>query len=166
MRAFCAAAKETPQAHLDVLGDGPLLAPCRQIVAAAEMTGQVTFHGAQPHDVVRDHLARAEVFLQHSVTARNGNTEGLPTAIQEAMASGTVTVSTRHAGIPEAVEEGKTGFLVDEFDAAGFQARIETVLSGGHDLRAMGQLARQVATERFDNRELIKVVERRIAELA
>ena len=70
---------------------------------------------------MRDRLARAAVFLQHSVTAADGNTEGLPTSIQEAMACGDVVVSTRHAGIPEVVVSGENGLLVDEDDADGLR---------------------------------------------
>jgi glycosyltransferase involved in cell wall biosynthesis len=121
----------------------------------------VTFHGAQSHDFVRDRLERTQFFLQHSVTAADGNTEGLPTAIQEAMACGCVTVSTRHAGIPEAIDEGRTGFLVDEHDAAGFARAIRTALTAVN-LSEMSASARHIAEERFDNDILLHKLEAQI----
>ena len=64
-------------------------------------------------------MKKAHIFLQHSVTCPiTGDEEGVPVAILEAMASGLPVVSTFHAGIPEAVVDGKTGFLVSE-DAMG-----------------------------------------------
>ncbi|MCB1371311.1 MAG: glycosyltransferase, partial [Rhodobacteraceae bacterium] len=102
------------------------------------------------HDFVRERLSRATIFLQHSITAEDGNTEGLPTAIQEAMASGCAVVSTRHAGIPEAVEEGRTGLLVDEFDGEGFAAALRRVLASPEGAAEMGRAARETAVERFD----------------
>ena len=120
-------------------------------MAAAEgVAAQVTFTGALPHDAVRGHLAVTELFLQHSVTAKDGNTEGLPTAIQEALAAGCVTISTRHAGIPEAIEEGVNGFLVDEWDEDGFSSRIAKVLAMA-DRSGLAAAARATAVAKFDN---------------
>ncbi|MEO0830546.1 MAG: glycosyltransferase, partial [Pseudomonadota bacterium] len=115
---------------------------------------------AQPHNVVQERLAASQFFLQHSVTAPDGNTEGLPTAIQEAMASGTVVLSTRHAGIPEAVKEGLTGLLVDEHDEAGFSEGIRTLLSGTLDVVAMAKQARADAEANLDNRMLVQKLEK------
>ena len=163
LRAFLTATEGMEDAHLDVIGDGPLLEPARALVAASGAEGKVTFHGAQPHDMVREKLAATEFFLQHSITAANGNTEGLPTAIQEAMACGCLTVSTRHAGIPEAVDEGATGWLVDEHDEAGFAEAIRTAMQTPRR-HGMAVEARQVAEARFDNRALLEKLERVIRE--
>ncbi|MBV2361050.1 glycosyltransferase [Thalassococcus sp. CAU 1522] len=157
LRAFARAARDR-DAHLTFIGDGPLLEPSRVLARDLGIAGQVTFTGALPHDAVRDHLARTEVFLQHSVTARDGNTEGLPTAIQEALAAGCITISTIHAGIPEAVEDGVNGMLVPEWDEAGFADRIARVLDMA-DRSAMTRAARQTAVDRFDNARLLTKVE-------
>ncbi len=167
IRAFCAATRNTPDARLEIIGDGPLLEACNSMVARECAEAKVTLHGAQPHDFVRERLAACEVFLQHSVTASNGNTEGLPTAIQEAMSTGTIIVSTRHAGIPEFVVEGETGFLVDEGDETGFTDAISHALSLSDTARAdMAKRARDFARAHFDNRTLVRFVEEKIAELS
>jgi glycosyltransferase involved in cell wall biosynthesis len=163
LRAFADATIDIPNAQLDFIGDGPLLEPTRALSEEMGVSKKVRFHGAQPHDTVRDRLMSTQFFLQHSVTARDGNTEGLPTAIQEAMACGCITISTRHAGIPEAIDEGETGFLVDEHDGPGFTAAVKAALAV-EDLPAMSKRARAVAEQRFDNHILLKVLERRIQE--
>jgi glycosyltransferase involved in cell wall biosynthesis len=95
-------------------------------------------------------MARAAVFIQHSVTAADGNTEGLPTSIQEAMACGAVVVSTRHAGIPEAVTSGVNGMLVDEHDGPGFAAALRAVLADPALAARLAAAARETALEKFD----------------
>ncbi|WP_417208378.1 glycosyltransferase [Antarctobacter sp.] len=149
LRAFAKAAKGR-DAHLTFIGDGPLLDDCKAKARLFEVEDQVTFTGALPHDQVREHLRTTEVFLQHSVTAKNGNTEGLPTAIQEALACGCITISTHHAGIPEAVEDGVNGLLVQEWDEDGFAARIARILDTP-DRSAMARAARATAEAKFDN---------------
>ncbi|MEL6519685.1 MAG: glycosyltransferase [Pseudomonadota bacterium] len=159
LRAFAEATANHPDAVLEMIGDGPLLEPCKSLAAELGIADRVIFHGAQPHSFVQERLAVSQFFLQHSVTAPDGNTEGLPIAIQEAMASGAVVLSTRHAGIPEAVEEGHTGLLVDEHDAKGFAQGIVRLLSEELDIAAMTALARKRAVEKFDNQVLIKRLE-------
>ncbi len=157
LRAFASAARGR-EAHLTFIGDGPLLDSCRALAGELGIAGQVTFAGAQPHDAVRAQLMATETFLQHSVTAQNGNTEGLPTAIQEALACGCITLSTIHAGIPEAVEDGVNGMLVPEWDEAGFAARIEQLLDMP-DRGPMTRAARAAAEAKFDNAVLLGKVE-------
>lgn len=161
LRSFAEATGDLPEARLDFIGDGPLLDSARALAAELGVSAKVRFHGAQPHHTVRDRLTRTQFFLQHSVTARDGNTEGLPTAIQEAMACGCITVSTRHAGIPEAIDEGETGYLVDEHDAQGFTRAVAAAIATD-DPAAMARRARAVAEQRFDNDRLLKLLEARI----
>ncbi|MGJ8605033.1 MAG: glycosyltransferase [Marivita sp.] len=161
LRAFAEATRDLADARLDFIGDGPLMEATRALAEDLGISKKLRFHGAQPHHTVRDRLMSTQFFLQHSVTARDGNTEGLPTAIQEAMACGCITVSTRHAGIPEAIDEGVTGFLVDEHDEAGFGAAIAAAIAVP-DPMAMSIRARKAAEERFDNHILLKILERHI----
>ncbi|MFZ7089820.1 glycosyltransferase [Primorskyibacter sp. 2E233] len=149
LRAFAQAAQGR-DAHLTFIGDGPLLEPSKALAAELGVAAQISFTGALPHDQVRQHLQDTEVFLQHSITAKNGNTEGLPTAIQEALACGCITLSTRHAGIPEAVEDGVNGLLVDEWDEAAFADRITQILDMP-DRSTMSAAARATAETKFDN---------------
>ncbi|MDX8348013.1 glycosyltransferase [Cognatiyoonia sp. IB215446] len=160
--AFCKAAQDNPTARLEMIGDGPLLEQCQALAKSHGMSDRVIFHGAKPHAFVREKLAETEIFLQHSVVAKNKNTEGLPTAIQEAMSAGMMIISTRHAGIPEAVIEGENGFLVDEHDADGFLSCIRKALGSPDQTPVIGARNRVKAQESYDNRKLIKKVEREI----
>ncbi|SLN17476.1 glycosyltransferase [Roseisalinus antarcticus] len=162
LRAF-AALSDQPDARLAMIGDGPMLDPCRRLASELGVADRVAFTGALPPSEVRAHLARAQVFLQHSVTAPNGNTEGQPTAIQEALASGCAVVSTRHAGIPEAVEDGRHGALVAEHDLDGYARALRRTLARP-DLTTVAAACRARAEDRFDAARLRAAVEDTIRE--
>jgi glycosyltransferase involved in cell wall biosynthesis len=136
-----------------------MLDACREIVRREGMESQVTLHGEQPHENVLKHLREAEFFLQHSVTSPSGDAEGAPTSIQEALACGCTVIATRHAGIPDLIEEGKTGFLVDEMDLDGYRALIRAALAGEINAPAISRASRDFAVSNLDNRRLIKRVE-------
>lgn len=120
LESFRQALADCPALQLDYIGTGELFDAARQFVADHDLGQRVTLHGGQPNTMVQDLMRQADVFLQHSRTdPETGDEEGLPVAILEAMAHGLPVVSTRHAGIPESVLEGKTGYLVDEGEVAG-----------------------------------------------
>lgn len=148
--AFAEAARGFPDHRLEIIGDGDMRAAAEARARDLGLGGRVVFHGLRDHAFVREKLAQAAIFLQHSVTDPDGNTEGLPTSIQEAMASGAAVVSTRHAGIPEAIVPGETGLLVAEHDAAGFAAALATLLADPALTARLGANARAMALERFD----------------
>lgn len=151
IRAFAEAARDHPDSHLHMIGDGPLLDQARALVTLEGWDDLVTLYGAVSHNEVHALLERAAVFLQHSVVGKDGDTEGLPVAILEAMAAGIPVVSTRHSGIPEAVTEGKTGLLVDEHDLEGMTVSISHLLANPVEAEEMGLAGRERAQTDFSN---------------
>ena len=127
LAAFARVVSECPAARLHWIGDGALLGVCRDLAAALGIEHAITFLGAQPHDVVEREMRQARALVQHSVTASNGDSEGTPVSILEAGAMGLPVVATRHAGIPDVVVDGLTGFLVDERDARGMATHMLTL---------------------------------------
>lgn len=159
--AFARAAAGLPSRRLEMIGDGPLLEPARAEAARLGVADRVRFLGLQPHTIVREKMARAAVFVQHSVTDAEGNEEGLPIAIQEAMASGAVVVSTIHAGIPDAVTSGEDGLLVAEGDLDAYASALGAVLGDDALRLRLAAAARARALTQFDTR----VLHRRIEEI-
>ncbi len=120
LEAFRRASARDRNISLDFIGGGPLFPAVRQFIAACGLEGRVRLHGIASEETKKRLFQECGVFVQHSLTVpETGDEEGLPAAIQEAMAYGMAVVSTRHAGIPEAVIEGATGLLVDEGDVGG-----------------------------------------------
>lgn len=112
--AFDALRRDVPEARLRMVGDGPLLGPCMHLARALGIEASVEFLGALPHDQLPALYRTSRAFVQHSMEALNGDSEGMPVAILEAGVAGLPVVATRHAGIPEAVIDGETGYLVPE----------------------------------------------------
>ena len=148
--AFRRALPALGAARLDYIGDGPLLSSAYQFVQAMGMESSVTFHGERPHGDVLALIRDADVFVQHCcVDPLTGDSEGLPAAILEAMVEGLPVVSTRHAGIPEAVEEGVTGFLVAEGDTKGMADKFVELGRQPELRRTMGLAGWSRVRERF-----------------
>ncbi len=168
LRAFHEVRREEPRARLRMIGDGPLLEECRALAAELGLSnGAVEFLGAQAHARVQDEMRAARCFVQHSIEAPNGDCEGTPVGILEAGASGLPVVSTRHAGIPDVVAEGETGFLVEERDVEGMAAHMKTLardpkLAGRLGQNARRHIAENFSTERSD-RKLWAIIETALA---
>jgi colanic acid/amylovoran biosynthesis glycosyltransferase len=114
--AFERALRQCPDIQLSLAGDGRLLDSCKQLVSALRLEKSVQFLGVVSHDQVPATMQRFRAFVQHSVIAPSGDSEGSPVAVMEAGASGLPVVSTNHAGISESVMHGETGLLCEELD--------------------------------------------------
>jgi colanic acid/amylovoran biosynthesis glycosyltransferase len=147
--AFAKARQSNPAATLRMIGDGPLLGACLDMVKALHLEHAVTFLGQQPHDVVRAEMRAARCFVQHSVQAPNGDSEGTPNAVLEAGASGLPSVVTRHAGLIDVVRDGETGFLVNERDVDGMAASLSRMFTDVALVERMGASARDHIVREF-----------------
>ena len=116
--------RQRPDARLRIVGDGPLMGVCVDLVAGLGMREAVTFLGTQPPGQVQSELRRARGFLQHSVEALDGDREGTPVAVVEASSTGLPVVATRHGGIPDVVVDHETGYLVAERDLTSMSEAI------------------------------------------
>lgn len=119
VKAFKIVAEKFPNAHLWMVGAGPLYDDTKNLIEQLNLKDQVSLTGALPSSEIQKLMQKMRCFVQHSVTAADGDMEGTPNTILEAGSSGLAIVSTFHAGIKEAVIHGETGFLVPENDCLG-----------------------------------------------
>lgn len=138
------------QFRCDLVGDGPLLATVAAQVASAGLGDCVQLHGLLPRPAVRRMMAAADIFCLPSVPTRQGKCEGIPVVLMEAMASGVPVLSSRLSGIPELVEDGIAGILVEPRDSTALAAAIE-MLAGDPGQRArLGQAGRRQVESHFN----------------
>jgi len=114
--AFAKVFKACPEARLIMVGGGYLLQACKRLARVLGLEDAVEFRGECLHQEVAAIMRGARCFVQHSIRASNGDSEGTPNSVMEAGACGLAVVATRHAGIADVVIDGETGLLVDEGD--------------------------------------------------
>jgi colanic acid/amylovoran biosynthesis glycosyltransferase len=148
LHAMAEVQRAVPDARLVLIGDGPLRPSLETL--ARDLGLRCEFLGRQPVEAVRAHMQAAQVFCLPSVTASNGDTEGLPTVILEALAMGLPTVTTASAGNPEAVTDGETGLLVPERDEAALARALMRLLRDEALRRRFALAARQAMVTDFD----------------
>lgn len=124
----------------DIIGDGPLRPALEQAIARHGLQTQVRLTGALPQQAVREYMRQATMFVLPSVMLADGNADGIPVALMEAMASGLPAISTRVSGIPELITDGVSGLLVPPGDAEALAGAIRRLLD---DAPLQAQLARQ-----------------------
>lgn len=118
-----------PIGSLWMVGDGPLLNEARRLVQRLQLENRVRFLGAMSQEEVSGLMRQVRVFVQHSMVAPDGDSEGNPVAVMEAQLSGLPVVATRHGGIPEVVLDQQTGFLVDEGDWVAMAMAMERLMA-------------------------------------
>lgn len=147
LAAFAEVLKTWPKAKLTLAGDGPLRPALEQQARSLGIADSVVFPGFRPGAWLGKVIYDAHLYLHPSRTGRDGNREGVPNAMLEAMASGVPVVATRHGGIPEAITDGVSGLLVEENDAPALAQAVQRLIQDS-DLRATIAKGGREAVER------------------
>jgi colanic acid/amylovoran biosynthesis glycosyltransferase len=133
-----------------ILGDGPRRERLTALAAELGVTNRVTLHGRHGQETVRDGLEGSDVLVAASVTAADGDEEGIPNVLKEAMASGMPVVGTRHAGIPELIEDGVSGLLVPERNEAALADALQRLARETGRWIVMGRAGRAKIEMEYD----------------
>jgi len=150
IKAFALIRDRLAQTELVIVGDGSQSSYLQQMVNDLDIGGSVSFAGALPTDAVREQIAKADVFLQHSLESESGWFEGFGVTVAEASAMALAVIGSRCGGIMDQIVDGETGILVDQLDVSGLAAAMEK-LAGNPELRAkLGAAARERVVEQFD----------------
>jgi colanic acid/amylovoran biosynthesis glycosyltransferase len=136
--------------HYDIVGDGPEREALVKLTDKLELGKHVSFHGAQSHQQIAEWMQKSHILLAPSVTASNGDMEGIPTTIMEAMASGMPVVSTRHSGIAELVDDGVTGMLCPERDFEKIADALRFLQQNRELWAEFGKAGRKVVEQDFN----------------
>ena len=136
----------------DIIGMGELETALGAQIERLGLQGRVVLAGPQPQCALIRALAGASVLAMPCIVGGDGNRDGLPTAILEAMAIGTPCVATDVTGIPEAIVDGRTGMIVGQHDASGLAASIEQLLTNASLRVHLAQAARRRVEADFDIR--------------
>jgi len=149
LRAFAIFKKDHPQAKFYIAGKGPLQPELEMLAAGLGIFKDVHFVGFLSQPKLMELYASSHLFLHPSEMPPDENQEGVPNSILEAMATGLPVAATQHGGIPEAVEHGRTGWLVPEEDHIALANAMQEIARSPRVLTEMGLRAREAVIKRF-----------------
>ncbi len=159
IRAMARVAKNCPNVHFTIVGQGPLEDFLKQLVKKLNISDKVTFFGWGTQEDVVKVLDKSHIFLLPSITALNGDKEGIPNALKEAMAMGLITVATRHAGNPELIDDGISGFLVAEKNSKELARKIKYLIRHPEIWKPVAFAARKKIEDEFETKKSIEELE-------
>ncbi|MEZ5666131.1 MAG: glycosyltransferase [Alphaproteobacteria bacterium] len=133
-----------------IVGYGPEQERLQAQIAAAALGGCVALVGRQTHQTIIEEYRRASVFVLPCRITADGDRDGVPNTILEAMAMELPVVCSDVSGVPEAVRDGETGVLVAADDAAALAAAIHSLLADPQERRRLGAAARRSVCAQFD----------------
>jgi glycosyltransferase involved in cell wall biosynthesis len=149
LAALEALGKEGYRFRLRIVGEGPARRELEELTRLCRLEGRVSFAGRVYHEHLPDYYRQADLFVLPCY--RDGNyQDNLPNVLLEAMACGVPVISTRMQGIPELIEDGVSGLLVEQQDVAGLTQAIRRLMDDRELAAGMGQAGRRRVAEHFD----------------
>ncbi len=159
LRAFARFRERWPAAKFIIAGDGPMRGEVEKMIAEMELGGAVELRGFLDQAALARLYAESHIFLHPSELTDDMNQEGVPNSMLEAMATGLPVAATLHGGIPEAVTDGATGFLVEERDDEGLAGVLLRMTADPALWARMGHAAAQSVREEFSQARAIEKLE-------
>ena len=159
LRAFAAFRGEHPRARFQIVGKGPLKSELESLAGELGIADSVEFSGFLGQEALRAAYGKSHLFFHPSRTGADGNREGIPNSMLEAMATGLPVIATNHGGIPEAVEDGASGFLVPENDPDALAEKALIVAGDSQLWMRLGDTAVRHVGSRFRRKQQIEHLE-------
>ena len=168
IKAVAEVVSKYPEIEYKIAGDGPLKNNLQNLIDGLYISEKVKILGFQLQEQIIELTKDADLFLAPSVRSSDGDQEGIPVVIMEAMARGLPVLSTSHAGIPELVQDGISGFLVPERDPDALAIKLE-YLARHQDLwPRMGRAGRDFIERHHDvdrlNDQLVLIFQQQLNE--
>jgi len=157
--AFAAFAAKYPKSTFTIAGEGPL---ANELIAQTRELGvreKIFFAGFVSQAQLRELSYRSHVFLHPSERGVDGNQEGVPNSMLEAMASGLPVFATQHGGIPEAIENGRSGVLVPESDADALARALFDAVAHPQTLSDLARNGADAVAKKFEQQTQIRKLE-------
>ena len=159
LHAFTAFLAHYPRARLTIAGEGPMLRELKELTRKLKIDDRVALPGFVAPAKLREIYYASHIFLHPSETGSDGNQEGIPNSMLEAMATGLPVFATDHGGIPEAIENGVSGILVPERDHEALSHALLEAVQDRHLLERLARNGANAVAEKFDQRKQIRRLE-------
>jgi len=168
IRAIAKLANVNQKIEYNIIGDGLLREDLQRLIQELDVGDTVKLLGWKQQEEIVEILNNSHILLAPSVTSDDGNQEGTPVVIMEAMAMGLPVLSTQHSGIPELIENGVSGFLVSERDVDGLAEKLNELIKHPEVWAEMGRSGRLHVEEHHDinklNDQLVEIYQQLLTE--
>jgi colanic acid/amylovoran biosynthesis glycosyltransferase len=159
LHAFTSFLNEYPNATLTIAGEGPMMSELQELTRKLKIDNRVSLPGFVSQEKLREIYYASHIFLHPSETGSDGNQEGIPNSMLEAMATGLPVFATDHGGIPEAIEKDVSGVLVPERDHEALSQALLHAAKNADLLKRLARNGAEVVAEKFDQRNQIQRLE-------
>lgn len=159
LHAFKKIHDQYPSIRLVIVGEGRERKKIKRLISSLKLNKYVQLKGLVAHSQLTELLYRADIFCLPSITTKDGNQEGIPNAIKEAMATGLPIVSTHHGGIPELVTDGLEGLLVPEKTVNELVEKFKYLIENPTIRQEMGEKGRKKVESNFDSSKQVRKLE-------
>lgn len=149
IRAFAAIHKKFPALEYEIIGEGPQRGELTELIASLDMTDHIHLAGNKTKDLVIGAMLNADIFMLTSITAADGETEGLGMVLLESQLTGMPVIATLHNGFTDAVRDGESGFLVPEKNVEAIAGKLEFLLNNPQTWEKMGKAGRQYVMDHY-----------------
>lgn len=154
VKAIAELISKFPDVEYNIVGDGPLKESLEILIAELNVSDSIKLLGWKQQEEIGALLAAADILLAPSVTSHDGDQEGIPVVLMEALAQGVPVVSTYHSGIPELVQDQKTGLLAQEGNVNSLVEKLEYLLMNREVLAKMRIAGRTHVEECYEIQKL------------
>jgi len=149
----------------DIIGEGPLRGELTRLTEELGFSGKINLLGNQNKSDVISHMLDSDIFILTSITADDGETEGLGMVLLESQLTGLPVIATLHNGFTDAVINGESGFLVPEKDIAATVERLDFLLNNPRIWEELGRAGRKHVLENYSERVYLKKITDQIKRL-
>jgi len=159
IKAVALVVKKYPNIHYTIVGEGGQRAVLEKLIKQLKLTDKITLYGWATQEQVVAILDKSHIFLLPSTPSPAGMEEGIANALKEAMAMGLLSIGTWHAGTPELIDDGYSGFLVPERDSKQLAYKIEYLIQYPQIWKAMQLAARKKIEQEFETTKSVEQLE-------
>lgn len=150
IKAFAKVRERHSNIEFTIIGDGPQRNEIGALIKNLNVEKSVRLTGSLPHAKIIEEMSKSHIFILPSVTASDGDKEGIPNVLTEAQATGMPVISTYHAGIPEFVIDGKNGYLVNERDVNALSEKLNYLIEHPELWSIFGRNGRKIVEKEFN----------------
>lgn len=159
LKAFKKVNESHPSSRLIIVGEGDEKKKLKKLIKSLKINKYVRLEGLVSHSKMSELLHRSDIFCLPSITTKDGNQEGIPNAIKEAMATGLPVVTTRHGGIPELVSDKWEGLLAPEKNVNALADKMKYLIEHPSLRVQMGKRGREKVEKNFDSAKQVARLE-------